>query len=336
MTASAEPAPALRSSRARVPDFFIVGHAKCGTTAMYEMLRRHPQIYMPDYKHGAGKEPWFFSRDNPHPQANGERSVAFTGRHPMSMDEYLSLFTAAKPDQCVGEASSSYLWSHTAAARIAEAQPAARIIAILREPASFLRSLHLQLLQNRHEAEPDFRKAVALDEDRLDGRNIPDHSYWPQALIYSERVKYVEQLRRFHAVFPAEQVKVLIYDDFRTDNEATVRGVLRFLGVDDAQPIEALKVNPTIRLRSDRLRVWVGRGDSGQRAVPRALKAALRVVLPEELRRGIRHGVLYGSPAAPDEEFMAELRRRFKGEVVALSEYLDRDLVTLWGYDGVD
>jgi hypothetical protein len=60
------------------------------------------------------------------------------------------------------------------------------------------------------------------------------------------------------------------------------------------------------------------------------------VVLPEELRRGIRHGVLYGSPAAPDEEFMAELRRRFKGEVVALSEYLDRDLVTLWGYDGVD
>ena len=32
---------------------------------------------------------------------------------------------------------------------------------------------------------------------------------------------------------------------------------------------------------------------------------------------------------------MLELRRRFKGEVVALSEYLDRDLVALWGYDGI-
>ena len=33
---------------------------------------------------------------------------------------------------------------------------------------------------------------------------------------------------------------------------------------------------------------------------------------------------------------MGELRRRFKGEVVALSEYLDRDLVGLWGYDRID
>ena len=30
---------------------------------------------------------------------------------------------------------------------------------------------------------------------------------------------------------------------------------------------------------------------------------------------------------------MLELRRRFTPEVVALSEYLDRDLVSLWGYD---
>jgi hypothetical protein len=30
---------------------------------------------------------------------------------------------------------------------------------------------------------------------------------------------------------------------------------------------------------------------------------------------------------------MQELRRRYKPEVVALSEYMDRDLVALWGYD---
>ena len=42
-----EPCPGLR-----VPDFFIVGHAKSGTTALYEMLRQHPQIFMP-----ASKEP---------------------------------------------------------------------------------------------------------------------------------------------------------------------------------------------------------------------------------------------------------------------------------------
>jgi hypothetical protein len=33
---------------------------------------------------------------------------------------------------------------------------------------------------------------------------------------------------------------------------------------------------------------------------------------------------------------MAELRRRFRGEVEALGEYLGRDLVSLWGYDRVE
>jgi hypothetical protein len=47
----------------------------------------------------------------------------------------------------------------------------------------------------------------------------------------------------------------------------------------------------------------------------------------------MRRHVLYGSPGAPDGELMLELRRRFAGEVVALSEYLDRDLVSLWGYE---
>ena len=48
MTASAEVSGrGARRRELRLPDFFIVGHPKCGTTALYEMLRRHPQIYMP-------------------------------------------------------------------------------------------------------------------------------------------------------------------------------------------------------------------------------------------------------------------------------------------------
>ncbi len=185
----------------RMPDFFIVGHAKSGTTALYEMLRRHPEVFMPEYKGGAGKEPWYFSRENPHPQTSGERDISFTGRSAMSEQEYLSLFEGARPGQLRGEASSSYLWSRTAPARIAAARPDARIIAIIREPASFLRSLHLQLLQNRHEAVYDFREAVELDQARRESKHIPSRSYWPSALIYSDRVRYVEQLRRYRELF---------------------------------------------------------------------------------------------------------------------------------------
>jgi Sulfotransferase family len=340
MTVSAERSKAAQGAPTRLPDFFIVGHAKSGTTALYEMLMQHPQIFMPAYKGGAGKEPWFFSADNPQPQVGPERSVAFTGRGRVSQEDYLALFAAADPQQTVGEASTSYLWSRTAARRIAGAQPDARIIAIFREPAAFLRSVHLQLLQNHHESERSFRKALALDDARREGRHIPRHSYWPQALIYSDRVRYAEQLRRYHAVFPRERVLVLVYDDFLADNEGTVRQVLRFLDVDDSAAITPVRANPTIGVRSTRLNdMRLALRDGGGpllSAVRGAGKAITSKRLREALYYPLQRRVVYRAAPPPDEAFMLELRRRFKGEVVALSEYLGRDLVGLWGYDQLD
>jgi hypothetical protein len=340
MTVSTEVSQAPRVLRGRIPDFFIVGHAKCGTTALYEMLRQHPQIYMPEYKSGVGKEPMFFARHYPHPQVLPERALAYTGRRAMTMDDYLSLFTAAEPHQLVGEGSTSYLWSASAARAIADIQPAARIIAVMREPASFLRSVHLQHLQNNDENVKDLRKALALDDARREGRHIPPRSYWPEAIIYSDRVRYVDQLRRYHAVFPREQVLVLIYDDFRDDNEATVRKVLRFLDVDDSVPIQVMQANPTIGVRSTRLNdLKLGLRD-GRGPVLQAVKATGKALTSRGVRKAlyypIQRRLVYRTPPPPDGSLMLELRRRFKGEVVALSEYLDRDLVKLWGYDDLD
>jgi hypothetical protein len=334
MSASTKPSlEGARSGRGRVPDFFIIGHAKSGTTALYEMLKRHPQIYMSEVK-----EPQFFAR-NPQPPAAGERLFTQTGRYAVTPDEYLSLFAAAKPDQLIGDASTFHIWSPLAAGRIAAAQPAARIIAILREPASFLYSLHLQMVENHTESVKDLRKALALEEDRRQGRRIPRHAHWPSALIYTERVRYVEQLRRYHDVFGSEQVLVLLYDDFRRDNEATVREVLRFLAVDDTAPIRATEANPSVRVRSVRLDTMSRAVRGGHGRVGRALHATIKGATNKRVRGALyplRRRILYGSPRPPDEQLMLELRRRFKGEVVALSEYLDRDLVALWGYDKLD
>src|ERR1039458_3714698 len=150
MTVLANPPATAHIPQKKVPDFFIVGHAKSGTTALWDMLRRHPHLHMPY------KEPWFFA-DELHPPA-APRPIG-TGRTPNTLEEYLLLFDGAMPEQRVGEASCLYLWSPTAAGRIAEVQPAARIIAILREPASFLRSLHFQFVQVYVEPEKDLRKA---------------------------------------------------------------------------------------------------------------------------------------------------------------------------------
>jgi hypothetical protein len=334
MTASvdSQAAAAQSQTQQRIPDFFIVGHAKCGTTALYEMLKRHPQIYMP-----AVKEPQFFARNSPPPSGQRRSKLEQTGRREMTLDDYLSLFAAAEPHQRIGEASTFYLWAASAPARIAQAQPAARIIAILREPAAFLRSVHLQLLQNHQEVEKDLRTAISLDEARREGRKIPSYSYWPRALIYSDRVRYVEQLQRYHAVFPPDQVLVVIYDDFRRDNEATVHRVLRFLDVDETYPVGVVEANPTMGVRSVRLDSFMRTVRTGRGPVSGAVKMVVKGITPWKLRHHLlypmRHRIVYAHPKPPDEDFMLELRRRFKPEVVALSEYLRRDLVKLWGYE---
>lgn len=323
MTASAEAPAVPRVSRRRLPDFFIVGHPKCGTTALYEMLRSHPQIYMPDVK-----ETRFFAPEL-HPGSHRSRL------HPETIEDYLALFAGAEPRQRLGEASPSYLRSHSAAARIAKLQPGARIIAILREPADFLRSLHMELLRDHVETEADLGRAMAMEGER--GREEARRR--SPGLIYSDYVQYVEQVRRYHAAFGPEQVLVLIYDDFRDDNQATVRRVLRFLGIDDESPIHRSNANLTVRVRSLRMyelarSLYMGRGPVAQ-----TLKSAVKAVTPRRLRRdalrALRRNVLYAKPRPADEELMLQLRRRFKGEVVELGEYLDRDLVRLWGYDRI-
>jgi hypothetical protein len=322
---STEPKLVAGASQSRAPDFFIVGHPKSGTTALYEMLRRRAEIHMPV------KEPWFFASDRLPQTAVG---------YPDTLEDYLSLFENARPEQLVGEASPSYLMSGVAASSIAALQPDARIIAILREPAAFLRSLHLQSVRDHVETEKDLRKALALEAVRREGNAIPRYSARPKELLYSEHVRYVEQLRRYHAVFPREQVLVLIYEDFRRDNEETVRRVLRFLDVDDSSPIEVVEANPTVRVRSPRLYKLVRSLYLGRGFLARSAKTSIKAFTPQKLRHAthiaVQGRMLWGKPRPPDEDVMLELRRRFKGEVVALGEYLDRDLVSLWGYDDID
>jgi len=153
-------------------------------------------------------------------------------------------------------------------------------------------------------------------------------------------VRYVEQLRRYEELFAPEQMLVLIYDDFRSDNAGTLRSVLRFLEVDENRPLEVLDVNHSTLMRSQQLDGLVHAVTVGRGPVAGVAKAAIKALAPQSARQALvrfaRLKVVHGAPPPPDESFMRELRRRFKGEVVALSEHLGRDLVSLWGYDNLE
>jgi Sulfotransferase family len=312
----------------RLPDFFIVGHAKCGTTALTKMLKAHPRISIPV------KEPRYFA---PELRTRYWRPRSNREKRPRTLEAYGALFAGIGPDQMVGEATPSYLRSATAAASIAQVCPDARIVAILREPTAFLRSLHLQLLRNYDENQKSFRRALELEPLRKQGRRMPPFSQAPSGLLYTEHVRYVEQLKRFHDAFGHERVLVLIYDDLRADNERTVRQVLEFFDLEAGGfAVPQAELDPLKMPRSVIL----------DQVTRLAAYAPHNRILNPLLKAGAKTGVgrlgplwkraVYEENPLPEEELMLALRRRFKGEVEAASEYLGRDLVALWGYDRLD
>jgi hypothetical protein len=207
------------------PDFFIVGAPRCGTTAMYEYLRRHPQVFMP-----AHKEPQYFGADLTHLH---ER---------LSEAAYLRLFAAARRGQRVGEATTWYLYSSSAAQEIAAFDPNARIIIMLRNPVDVMYSLHREALFYGVETIEDFAAALAAEEDRRAGR-LRSPTPWREVLYYREAVRFAGQVARYLDRFGADRVKVILFDDFVADTARVYADLLRFLDVDDAVWPEFARVN---------------------------------------------------------------------------------------------
>ena len=129
----------------RLPDFFIVGAPKCGTSALASYLRSHPKILVSPVK-----EPNYFCFDAP--------ALRVIDR----LETYGRLFARARPDQICGEASTAYLFSDEAVPAILDAVPAAQIIVMVRNPLDMVVSHHSQKLYALEENEPDFETAWRL------------------------------------------------------------------------------------------------------------------------------------------------------------------------------
>jgi hypothetical protein len=292
----------------RRPDFFIVGAPKSGTTAMNDYLKRHPEIFMPDRK-----EPHFFGTD----------LVA----HTFIRDEerYLSLFSGARDEKRVGEASVWYLCSKRAAQEIKELCPSAGIIVMLRDPVEMLHSQHSQFLYNGNEDITDFEAALDAEEDRKRGLRIPRGVQPVEGLFYRESVRYAEQLGRYFEAFGRENVHVIIFDDFEQDTAGVYRRTLEFLDVDDVNFRPEFEiVNPNKRTRSHALRRFL-------RRPPSPVWALSRIVLPRPLRRrtieGLRrYNVSYEERAPMEPGLERRLRAELAPEVEHLEELLGRDL----------
>lgn len=144
-----------------VPNFFIVGAAKSGTTSLYHYLKQHPEIYMSPVK-----EPkYFLASINKFPH-NGPGDIEVDKKIIRTWDEYLKLFSNASVEKCIGEASCGYLYyCELVAPSIKRISPEAKIIIVLRNPVERAFSAYCYLFREGRET-LSFEEALKIEEER--------------------------------------------------------------------------------------------------------------------------------------------------------------------------
>lgn len=293
-----------------VPNFFIAGAPKCGTTALSEYLRAHPNVFM-----SHPKEPSYFCDD------------LFFVHAVNTLRDYQALFKNRTGNHvAVGEASVWYLYSQHAMRRIREFNKNAKIILMFRNPIDFVQSIHSHFLFDFNEDQSDFVEAWNLQEERREGRHHPKRCVAPQILQYRALASFGRYLESVLTVFPKEQVKCLVFENFVANPREVYLDVLEFLALPDDGHVNFPRINEAKSHRSKRLGTLLLRPPPLLRTSWRFLKKVCGPGISHALDLVIRLNAVPTSRNPLPPEFRRQLAEEFRPDVDKLSQLIERDL----------
>lgn len=288
----------------RLPDFVILGAAKCGTTTLFEYLNRHPRVFAP-----REKEPGFFA-----------------DKFERGWDWYHALYAGASRDQICGDASTVYTWWREyprCAARLGRHLPHAKLIYIMRHPVERTYSDYGEQLKTA--------RALGLPLDNLSTfeRFIETNEHLVRA---GEYIRFIDEYQKY---FAPESFLFLLLDDLRSDPAGVLRCICRHLDI--AEDVDLVSSGPIRANQADSYYQWQTRLalTAPLRKTPglnRLLGALIRPRWREKLYalaertplgRALRRRFV---PPPMRAETRRALLERFREPNRRLSEFLNRDL----------
>jgi Sulfotransferase family len=294
-----------------LPDFFIAGVPKAGTTALHAALARHPALYM-----SAVKEPKFFLTDGPPPTQGGPGDAKTYREHVWQRADYEALFEPAVAGQLRGESTPFYLHNREAHRRIRAQIPDAKLIVVLRDPVERAHSNWTHLWSAGLDPVDDVVRACAEEERRV-------AAGWAEFWQYTGLGRYGEQLRDLYQVFPREQVLVFRYRALVEDPVQALDKVCAFLGVPTGVLTELPRENVTAHPDHTRRHRAVARTLRAGHAVTAALPGHAGSGLIDHLERILQRD------AAPRRPLTWQQRRallpRFEADIRLLESVTGED-----------
>lgn len=331
-----EPQTGFTTSRERIklPNFFVVGAAKAGTSSLGHYLNQHPDVYISPVK-----EPLFFSKDFRREAFRPEylASVAsldvgsYLRNHPLphkpiahidDPEDYLALFREVENEKAIGELSTGYLYSSCAAENIFKFNPASKIVVVLRQPVERAYSHHQMAVRDFVDFDYDFISALERDY-------AAQEKGWGISHLYVELSLYFDQVRRYLEIFPEKQVKIFLFDDLKRDPVKFLAELFEFLEVDPSH-VASIDVSEHKNAASrPRYRF--------SRRFENLLHAARKYVrlLPDGYKEVIR-GVMYTNKCAHklQKHELERAMKYFDEDIQKLSILIKRDLRCWHRYGG--
>jgi hypothetical protein len=300
-----------------LPNFFIIGAARSGTSSLDRYLSQHPEIYIPPKK-----EMHFFAHDLFPPCFKGPGVEGLNRSLIRNEHQYAQLFAGAIGAKAIGESSAFYLCFPSTAERIAQAVPDAKIIILLREPADRTYSAYMFLVRDGRET-LGFEEGLNREEERRQKGFEP--MWW-----YKELSLYYKQVKHYLEVFGTQRVKVLLYDELFANPGQALRDVFTFLGVKEDVVIDtSVRYNVAGNPKSPRLYALLKHFIY----TPGPLEKLVKSLVPQHLRQvwaSEAMGML-PRPVPVDPQIHAQLKTYFAEEVRKLEDLLHRDLLC-WHY----
>jgi hypothetical protein len=287
----------MRDEDRHRPDFLYIGTSKAGSTWLFNVLARHPDVFL----------------------ASNKGLYYFDAHFDRGADWYLGHFrgTDGSDGLVRGEVSHSYLSSPQAPERIAALAPGVRLLVCLREPVDRAFSDYLDLRKNQQFDGPF---PLALEQ-------------YPRLL---DRGHYATHLRRYLEVFPREQLLVQLFDDLKADPQAYADRVFDFLGVPRVvlPPSDLRSRMPAGVPRNN---AAAAAAKSASQLVKRAGLRQLRSRVKRSalVRQALYRPYADDRPVL-DADTASRLRGHFAPEVAELDRLLDLSLASRWEYEASD
>lgn len=292
------------STPMKKPDFLVVGAAKAGTTAIFNWLNTHPDIFIPGMK-----ECRYFSQLEQ--DYLGRGAEHFVNRGVRNQEEYFGLFRDQAHAVC-GDISNDYLYYHERARShiLEQLGDSVKILIFLRNPVERAYSNYLHAFRDGWE-NLTFEQAIIEEPSR-----IKNHWAWPYH--YVQTGLYYLQVKDYLDHFP--QCRVYLYEDLEKP-EQLLGDVFSFLDVPPGVRVDTgtrHNVSPEPRLRGLH-RILKDRQHPLNR-----LGRPLAGVIPKSLIHNIRRW--NSRPAHMAEETRRHLNGVYRQDVERLSELIHRNL----------